>query len=128
MMKRSVSRLLVLGLLALGATGSAMASQMKASSPVPAHQAPAFATTKAENPWPSLASSAALQQAPMLAHDDDRYWRDGRWHSRRDDWRREQWRKEQWRKEQHRREIERRRAAAYHHDHRYQDDHGHYRR
>lgn len=124
-MKLQLPRLLLLGLFALA--GTASATQMKTT-----QAQPPVAAAKAESPWPSLASSLPPATAPMLAHDDDRYWRDGRWHSHRDDWRREQIRKEHWRREQHRREMERRRAWERHHDgamhHRYEDDHRYYRR
>lgn len=121
LMKINVPRMVLLGLFAFASMGSASASPMKAQSPAPA--APITAPRAAENPWPSLASMAGEQQAPMLAHDDDRYWRDGRWHDRRDDWRRAQWRREQARREAERRhEWERRHyRARYEHDRRYYD-------
>ena len=131
-MKFHVPRMVLFGLFAFAAVGSASAAQMKTSPPAPATdvvavQAPARA---ADNPWPDLASMADSQPGPLLAH-DDRYWHDGRWHDRRDDWRRDdwrrdQWRREQWRREQARREAERHRDWARHH--RYDDDRRYYRR
>ncbi|WP_253363823.1 hypothetical protein [Pseudomonas chlororaphis] len=137
-MKFPDPRMVLFGLFAFAALGSASATQMKTSTPVlatevPAVQAPAQA---AGNPWPTLASMAGKQPGPLLAH-DDRYWHDGRWHDRRDDWRRhdwrrEDWRREQWRREQARREAERHRDWERHHDramrHRYEDNHRYYRR
>lgn len=134
-------RMVLLGLFAFAAVGSASATQMKASTAafstdtateIAVVEAPAKA---AGNPWPTLASMTDKQTGPLLAHDDG-YWRDGRWHDRRDDWRRddwrrEQWRRDQWRREQARREAERRRYWDRHDDramgHRY-DDHRYYRR
>ncbi len=127
-MKFYVPRMVLLGLFAFAAVGSASATPMKTSNPVfatevPAVQAPVRA---ADNPWPTLASMAGKQPGPLLAH-DDRYWHDGRWYDRRDDWRRDRWRREQ-----ERREAERRRYWERHHDrameHRYEDGHRYYRR
>lgn len=131
-MKFHDPRMVLFGLFAFAAVGSASATQMKTPTPVfttevTAVQAPAQA---ADNPWPTLASMAAKQPGPLLAH-DDRYRRDGRWHDRRDDWRRDDWRRDQWRREQARRAAERRNWER-HHDramrHRYEDDHRYYRR
>ncbi|WP_166361777.1 hypothetical protein [Pseudomonas akapageensis] len=133
-MKFYVPRMVLLGLFAFAAVGSASATQMKTSNPVfataevAAVQVPVQA---ADNPWPSLASMADKQPGPLLAH-DDRYWHDDHWHDRRDDWRRDEWRRENWRREQARREAERRRYWERHHEramqHRYEDDHRYYRR
>jgi len=137
-MNLHVPRMVLFGLFAFAAVGSASATQMKTATPdlateVPAVQVPAKA---AGNPWPELASMADKQPAALLAH-DDRYWHDGRWHDRRDDWRRDDWRRENWRREnwhreQARREAERRRDWERHHDramrHRYENDHRYYRR
>ncbi|NUT77600.1 hypothetical protein HNO86_21370 [Pseudomonas sp. C1C7] len=130
-------RMVLLGLFAFAAVGTASATQMKTSTPGSAASAATEITVAnaAENPWPTLASTADTQPGPMLAHDDG-YWRDGRWHDnrrdwRRDDWRREQWRRDQWRREQARREEERRRYWDRHNDrahHRYEADHRYYRR
>ncbi|MGY2340377.1 hypothetical protein ACW9HW_14240 [Pseudomonas sp. SDO5532_S415] len=126
-------RMVLFGLFAFAALGSASATQMKTSTPaltteVTAVQAPVQA---AGNPWPTLSSMADNQSGPLLAH-DDRYWHDGRWHDRRDNWRRDDWRRDQWRREQARREAERRRDWERHHDramrHRYEHDHRYYRR
>ncbi|MDZ5436176.1 hypothetical protein T3H00_26360 [Pseudomonas fluorescens] len=126
-------RMVLFGLFAFAALGSASATQMKTSTPaftteVTAVQAPAQA---AGNPWPTLSSKADNPSGPLLAH-DDRYWHDGRWHDRRDDWRRDDWRRDQWRREQARREAERRRDWERHHDramrHRYDHGHRYYRR
>ena len=131
-MKFHDPRMVLFGLFAFAAVGSASATQMKTSTPVfatevTAVQAPAQA---ADNPWPTLASMVGKQPGPLLAH-DDRYWRDGRWHDRRDDWRRDDWRRDKWRREQARRDAERRNWER-HHDramrHRYEDDHRYYRR
>ncbi|WCM53353.1 hypothetical protein OH720_10170 [Pseudomonas sp. WJP1] len=131
-MKFHDPRMVLFGLFALAAMGSASATPMKTptpvvATPVTAIEAPAPA---AANPWPTLASMTGKQT--LLAH-DDRYWHDGRWHSRRDDWRRDEWRRAQWRREQARREAERRnwerhrdRDRAMHH--RYDDDRRYYRR
>ncbi|MFJ2983207.1 MULTISPECIES: hypothetical protein [unclassified Pseudomonas] len=132
-MKIHVPRIVLLGLFAFAAMGSASATPMKVSAPVHTPQAmPVQAPDEdANNPWPSLASVAAQQPATLLAH-DDRYYRDGYRHDRRDDWRRENWRREQWRREQARRDAERRREWQRHHDraahHRYEADHHYYRR
>lgn len=133
LMKFHDPRMVLFGLFAFAAVGSASATQMKTSTPVfatevAAVQAPAQA---AGNPWPTLATMADKQPGPLLAH-DDRYWHDGRWHDRRDDWRRDEWRREQWRREQARREAERHRYWEHHEDramrHRYEDEHRYYRR
>ncbi|WP_082457622.1 hypothetical protein [Pseudomonas sp. Leaf48] len=130
-MKFPDPRMLLLGLFAFAAVGSASATQMKPSTPVyttevTAVQAQAQA---ASNPWPTLASMGDAQ--PLLAH-DDRYWHDDRWHDRRHDWRRDDWRRDQWRREQARREAERHRDWDRHQDramrHRYEDDRRYYRR
>ncbi|WP_252089217.1 hypothetical protein [Pseudomonas sp. MWU13-3659] len=132
-MKLHAPRMLLLGLFALAAAGSASASPMKTPAPgftpeVAAAPAPGHATG---NPWQTTANLAGTQSGPVLAH-DDRGWRDGRGYDRHNDWHREQWRREQWRREQHRREIERQRYWERHHDralrHRYEDDHRYYRR
>ncbi len=137
-MKFHYPRMVLFGLFALAAMGSASASQMSTSTPasathVTAAQAPVQAVG---NPWSTLASTAGKQPGPLLAH-DDRYWHDGRWHDRRDDWRRDdwrrdQWRRDQWRREQARREAERHRDWERHQDramrHRYEDDRRYYRR
>lgn len=131
-MKLRAPRMLLLGLFALAAAGSASAMPMKTPAPVftsefAAGQAPGHAT---DNPWQTTASLAGKQGGTLLAHDD--HWRDERRYDRRDDWRREQWRREQWRREQHRREMERQRYWERHHDralhHRYEDDRRYYRR
>lgn len=133
LMKIHVPRIVLLGLFAFAAMGSASATPMKAPAPVHTSDAmPVQAHAEgADNPWPSLASVAAQQPATLLAH-DDRYRHDGYRHDRRDDWRRENWRREQWRREQARREAERRREWQRHHDraahHRYEADHHYYRR
>lgn len=130
-MKLPTPRMLLLGLFALVAVGSANASPMKTSSPAPITEAVTAQAPAAANPWPSLASTVTEQPATLLAH-DDRYYRDDRWHDRREDWRREQWRKEQWRREQYRREMERRHNWERYHDRarqdRYYDDRRYYRR
>lgn len=130
-MKLPTPRMLLLGLFALVAVGSASAAPMKTSSPVHAAEVAAPQAPAPANPWPSLASTVAEQPATLLAH-DDRYYRDDRWHDRREDWRREQWRKEQWRREQYRREMERRHNWERYHDRarqdRYYDDRRYYRR
>jgi len=132
-MKIHVSRIVLLGLFAFAAMGSASATPAKASMPLPATKATASQAhiEGANSPWPSLASVAAAQSATLLAH-DDRYRRDGHWHDRRDDWRRDQWRRDQWRREQARREAERRRDWQRRHEramhHRYEADHHYYRR
>jgi hypothetical protein len=131
-MKFHDSRMVLFGLFAFAAVGSASATQMKTSTPVFATEVTAVQVPVQApgNPWPTLASMAAKQPGPLLAH-DDRYWRDGRWHDRRDDWRRDDWRRDQWRREQARREAERRNWER-HHDramrHRYEDDRRYYRR
>ncbi|QVM89485.1 hypothetical protein JYG34_15760 [Pseudomonas entomophila] len=132
-MKLHAPRILLLGLFALAAAGSASAAQMKTPAPVftsgvAAARAPGHATG---SPWLTTASVAGTPGSTLLAH-DDRDWRDGRDYDRRDDWRRDQWRREQWRREQYRREMERQRYWERHHDralrHRYEDDHRYYRR
>ncbi|MHC8362749.1 hypothetical protein ACYZUA_21140 [Pseudomonas sp. LS2P72] len=132
-MKFHDPRMMLFGLFAFAAVGSASATQMKTSTPVfvtevAAVQAPVQA---AGNPWLTLASMAGTQPGPLLAH-DDRYWHDHRSHNRRDDWRRDDWRRDQWRREQARREAERHRDWERHHDramrHRYEDDRRYYRR
>lgn len=135
-------RMVLFGLFAFAAVGSASATQMKAATPAFETTATTGAATvqapapAAGNPWPNLSSLVDQQPGPLLAHDDG-YWRDGRWHDRRDDWRRddwrrEQWRREQWRREQARREAERRHYWDRHGDramrYRYEDDHRYYRR
>jgi len=119
--------MLLVGLFAIAAAGSASAAPMKTATP-PAQVLEAASHPVAENPWPNLASAPS---AALLAH-DDRYRHDERWHDHRDDWRREQWRREQWRREQHRRAMERQRYWDRHHDralhHRYDDDRRYYRR
>ncbi|MFH6567730.1 MULTISPECIES: hypothetical protein [Pseudomonas] len=132
-MKFHDPRMVLFGLFALAAVGSASATQMKASSPVFAPEVAAVEVPvqAGENPWPTLASIDARQPATLLAH-DDRYRDDGRWHDRRDDSRRENWRREQWRREQARREAERHRDWERRHDRamrqRYEDEHRYYRR
>ncbi|MGA3826220.1 MULTISPECIES: hypothetical protein [Pseudomonas] len=137
-MKLHDPRMVLFGLFAFAALGSASATQMKTSTPVLATEVTAVQTPAqaAGNPWPTLTSMAGKQPGPLLAH-DDRYWHDDRWHDRRDDWRRhdwrrEDWRREQWRREQARREAERHRDWERHHDramrHRYEDNHRYYRR
>ncbi|WAB95843.1 MULTISPECIES: hypothetical protein [Pseudomonas] len=132
-MKFQVPRIVLLGLFAFAAMGSACATPAKAPAPRVATEAtPVQAYNEAaNNPWPSLASMTAAQPAALLAH-DDRYRRDGHWHDRRDDWRRDQWRRDQWRREQARREAERRREWHRRHEramhHRYEADHHYYRR
>nr|WP_286912297.1 hypothetical protein [Pseudomonas sp. UBA6315] len=127
-MKIHVPRIVLVGLFAFAAMGSASATPMKASTPARATEA--VAARAAENPWPNLASVAVEQPATLLAH-DDRYWHDGRRHDR-DDWHRENWRREQWRREQARRDYERRRDWQRQHEramrHRYEADHHYYRR
>ncbi|PMZ97113.1 MULTISPECIES: hypothetical protein [unclassified Pseudomonas] len=126
-MKIPAPCMLLVGLFALAAAGSASAAPMKTVAPA-AQVLDAANHPAAANPWPSLASAPS---APLLAH-DDRYRHDERWHDHRDDWRREQWRREQWRREQHRRAMERQRYWDRHHDralhHRYDDDRRYYRR
>ncbi|MEW9678871.1 hypothetical protein [Pseudomonas sp. TE50-2] len=126
-MKIPAPCMLLVGLFALAAAGSASAAPMKTVAPS-AQVLDAASHPAAENPWPILASAPS---APLLAH-DDRYRHDERWHDHRDDWRREQWRREQWRREQHRRAMERQRYWDRHHDralhHRYDDDRRYYRR
>ncbi|MFK0310706.1 hypothetical protein ACIQUF_05620 [Pseudomonas sp. NPDC090233] len=128
-MKIHVPRIVLFGLFAFAAMGSASATPMKASTPVSVTEV--VPVQAPNNPWPSLASVTAQQPATLLAH-DDRYHHDGYRHDRRDDWRRENWRREQWRREQARREAERRRDWQRHHDramhHRYEADHHYYRR
>jgi hypothetical protein len=133
-MKFHDPRMVLFGLFAFATVGSASATQMKTSTPV---LAPEVAVVQspvqaAGNPWPTLASMASKQPGPLLAHDDDRYWHDGRWHSRRDDWRRDEWRRDNWRREQARREAERHRDWERHQDramrYRYEDDRRYYRR
>ncbi|WP_433735605.1 hypothetical protein [Pseudomonas putida] len=132
-MKFHGPRMVLFGLFALAAAGSASATQMKTSAPAFATEVTAVQAQEhvAQNPWPTLASMAAQPSGTLLAH-DDRYWHDGRWYDRRDDWRREEWRKEQWRREQARREAERHRDWERHHDrvmgHRYDNDRRYYRR
>ncbi|PAU59951.1 hypothetical protein BZL43_09030 [Pseudomonas sp. PICF141] len=137
-MKFHVPRMVLLGLFAFAAMGSASATQMKTSTPVfstevPAVQAP---VQTADHLRLTVGSMADKQPGLMLAH-DDRYRHDGHWHDRRDnwrrdDWRRDQWRRDQWRREQARREAERHRDWERHQDramrHRYNDAHGYYRR
>jgi hypothetical protein len=133
-MKFHVPRMVLFGLFAFAAVGSASATQMKTSTPVFATEVAAIQAPlqPASNPWPTLASMAGKQQAPLLAHDDRRYWHDGHWHDRRDDWRRDDWRRDKWRREQARREAERHRDWERHQDramrHRYEDDRRYYRR
>ncbi|PYB84265.1 MULTISPECIES: hypothetical protein [Pseudomonas] len=126
-MKIPAPCMLLAGLFALAAAGSASAAPMKTSTP-PAQVLDATSHHSPATPWPSLATAPT---APLLAH-DDRYRHDERWHDHRDDWRREQWRREQWRREQHRRAMERQRYWDRHHDralhHRYDDDRRYYRR
>jgi len=126
-MKIPAPCMLLAGLFALAAAGSASAAPMKTSTP-PAQVLDTASHHSPATPWPSLATAPT---APLLAH-DDRYRHDERWHDHRDDWRREQWRREQWRREQHRRAMERQRYWDRHHDralhHRYDDDRRYYRR
>ncbi|MDT8923520.1 MAG: hypothetical protein ACOKSU_21300 [Pseudomonas sp.] len=132
-MKFHVPRMVLFGLFAFAAVGSASATTMKTTRPVATSQVEVLQapTQGGGNPWPSLASLADQRSGTLLAH-DDRYYHDHRDHYRRDDWRREQWRRDQWRREQARREAERRRYWERHHDramhHRYEDDHRYYRR
>ncbi|MFQ6571984.1 hypothetical protein [Pseudomonas sp. UM16] len=137
-MKFHDPRMVLFGLFAFAALGSASATQMKVAPPTLATEAPTVEAPgqAASNPWPTLASIADRQPEPLLAH-DDRYSHDGRWHDHRDDWRRndwrrENWRRDQWRREQARREADRRRDWERHHDramrHRYENDHRYYRR
>lgn len=108
------SRPLLLAALLWWIAAPASATQMKAPLTEPLAQT-AGHTTPAQtpaNPWPSLASLGAQQQAPLLAY-DDHYRHDGRWHSRR-----EEARRAEWRREQARREAERRRQWERHHHHR----------
>ena len=123
-MKFHVPRMVLFGLFAFAAVGSASATQMHASHPALAAK-PASVQAPA-NPWPSLASLANGNSGPLLAH-DDRYHHDHRWDNRR-----EEWRREQWRREQHRRQIERQREWERRHhramEHHYDDAHRHYRR
>lgn len=123
-MKFHVPRMVLLGLFAFAAVGSASATQMHASEP--ALVAKPASLWAADNPWPSLASIANGHNGPLLAH-DDRYRHDHRWDNRR-----EEWRREQWRREQHRRQIERQREWERRHhramEHHYDDAHRHYRR
>lgn len=126
-MKILSPRSLLIGLFALATVGPASALQMKTTEHTLTAPAPAQHVAAQENPWPSLASVADTRPAAVLAHDDDRYWRDGRWHSHRDDWRREQWRREQHRREiEHRRAMERKHERAMHQ--RWEAEHRHYRR
>lgn len=133
-MKFHVPRMVLFGLFAFAAVGSASATQMKPSTSTVATEVAAVEAPQraVSNPWPSVASIADKQAGSLLAHDDDRYWHDGRWHDRRDDWRRENWRRDNWRREQARREAERRRDWERRHDramqHRYDNDHRYYRR
>ncbi|MGJ7549954.1 hypothetical protein [Pseudomonas alloputida] len=132
-MKFPIPKCLFAGLLALAAIGSASAMQMPAPQAALNTETVAQAPAKpAQSPWPNLASVADGQSGPLLAHDDDRYWRDGRWHYRGEDRRREEWRRAQWRREQARREAERRHEWERRHDHdrahRYDGDHRYYRR
>jgi hypothetical protein len=127
-MKFHVPRMVLLGLFAFAAMGSASATQMKTATPVfPTPVATVEAPVEAAgNPWPTLASMAGQQPGPLLAH-DDRYW-----HDRRDDWRRDDWRRDRWRREQARREAERHRYWERDRDramrHRYEDERRYYRR
>ena len=125
-MKFHDPRMVLFGLFAFAAVGSASATPMKASSPVLTTEV--AAVQAGNNPWPALTSK---QPVPLLAH-DDRYKDDDRWHDRRDDSRRENWRREQWRREQARREAERHRDWERRHDRamrqRYEDEHRYYRR
>ena len=132
-MKFNVPRMVLFGLFAFAAVGSASATQMKASTEgfateVAAVKAP---VRTVENPWSTVASTADMQPGTMLAH-DDRNWHDDRRYDHRDDWRREEWRRENWRREQARRDAERRRDWQRQHDramkHRYEQDHRYYRR
>ncbi|WDY60068.1 hypothetical protein [Pseudomonas sp. PSKL.D1] len=111
-----VPRIVLAGLFAFAAMGSASATPNE-------HAAP--------SPFPDVAHNVQAPAATLLAH-DDRYWHDGRWHYRNDDRRRDEWRRAQWRREQARREAERRRDWERHHDramhHRYDGDHRYYRR
>ncbi|WP_448110561.1 hypothetical protein [Pseudomonas lini] len=126
-------RMVLFGLFAFAAVGSASATQMKTSTPVfatevTAVQAPVQA---AGNPWRTLASMAGKPSGTLLAH-DDRYWHDHRRYDRRDHWRRDDWRRDNWRREQARREAERHRDWERRQDramrYRYEDDHRYYRR
>ncbi|WP_449433540.1 hypothetical protein [Pseudomonas putida] len=127
-MKFNVPRMVLFSLFAFAAVGSASATQTNPSTLVAASKVAAIAAPAraADNPWPSMASSASKQAGPLLAH-DERYRDDRRWHERREDWRRAQWRREQ-----HRREIERRREWQRRHDramqHHYDRDDRYYRR
>ncbi|MFJ4354612.1 hypothetical protein ACIPZ5_27475 [Pseudomonas sp. NPDC089428] len=131
-MKFTIPRLLFASLFALAAIGSASATQMHTTPAALATETIAHAPAKtAQSPWPNLASIADGQPASLLAHDDDRYWRDGRWHYHSEDRRREEWRRAQWRREQARREAERRHEWERRHDHdraHHYDDRRYYRR
>lgn len=132
LMKFHDPRMVLFGLFAFAAVGSACATPMKTPTPVVATEVTAVQAPvqAAGNPWPTLASMAATQPGALLAH-DDRYWHDGRWHDRRDNWRRDDWRRDKWRREQARREADRR-DWERHQDramrHRYEDDRRYYRR
>lgn len=130
-MKCHIPRILFAGLFALVAIGSASATPIHASNAALATEtiAPSPANP-AQSPWPNLARIADGQPGPLLAHDDDRYWRDGRWHYHIEDRRREEWRRAQWRREEARREAERRRDWERRHEraHHYDADHRYYRR
>ncbi|CAM3720463.1 hypothetical protein CCOS865_02808 [Pseudomonas reidholzensis] len=112
--------LLLAGLFALVAVGSASAAQMKPSQAAASTERSAARVTPhtSDSPWPSLASQDARQAGPQLAQ-NDRYWRDGRWHSHKEDLRRAKLRKEQARKDaERRREQQRHHVQAQHNQHR----------
>jgi hypothetical protein len=133
-MKFHVSRMVLFGLFAFAAMGSASATQIKTPTPALATEVAAVQAPErvALNPWPTVASIAEKRNGTLLAH-DDRYW-----HDHRDDWRRENWRRDQWRREQARREADRRRDWEHRRDwerrhdramrYRYENDHRYYRR
>ncbi|MFJ4444991.1 hypothetical protein ACIPZ8_23245 [Pseudomonas sp. NPDC089422] len=130
-MKLYFSKLLFASLFAFTAAGSASAMQMHSPNPVQATDTALHTPAKpGQSPWPNLASIADGHPGPLLAHDDDRYWRDGRWHYHSEDRRREEWRRAQWRREQARREAERRHEWERRNEraHHYDDDHRYYRR
>lgn len=74
-MKIQVARWMLFGLFSLAAAGTASALPLKpAEVAAPAVQP---ALPAASNPWSSVANAAAVQPAPLLAHDDHR-WHDHR--------------------------------------------------
>lgn len=112
--------LLLAGLFALVAVGSASAAPMKPSQAAASteHSPARITSHTVDSPWPSLARQDARQNGPQLAQ-NDRYWHEGRWHSHKEDLRKAKWRKEQARKEaERRREQQRHHVQAQHNQHR----------